>query len=196
MWITTTTFGDYPFTYKMKKLLLVVLVLTGLQTQAQSVTSEDEIAISCNTLGLGYTTSQNLNYPFTAHASVMPFAFAQADSIYYNWAICVGGLCYPSQNMAFTLLYTQMSLTDTVKVCYDAYLLVNNTVEFCNSCDSLIFNGVEWVLLNISNPTGIEELMKNEGMYNKMYDMLGRELTEIPLGTMYIKNNKKYIKIR
>ena len=46
----------------------------------------------------------------------------------------------------------------------------------------------------MNNTVGIEELIKNEGMYkNKMYDMLGRELTEIPLGEMYIRNKRLYI---
>ena len=31
---------------------------------------------------------------------------------------------------------------------------------------------------------------------NKMYDLLGRELTEVPVGVMYIRNNKKYIRIK
>ena len=29
-----------------------------------------------------------------------------------------------------------------------------------------------------------------------MYDLLGRELVEAPIGTMYIRNNKKYIRIK
>jgi hypothetical protein len=28
----------------------------------------------------------------------------------------------------------------------------------------------------------------------KIYDIMGRKLTEIPLGKMYIRNNKKYIR--
>ena len=42
-------------------------------------------------------------------------------------------------------------------------------------------------------PTSINELTLNKINNNKIYDLLGRELTTIPLGTMYIRNNKKYI---
>ena len=31
---------------------------------------------------------------------------------------------------------------------------------------------------------------------NKMYDLLGREIFEIPTGEMYIKNNRKCIRIK
>ena len=32
-------------------------------------------------------------------------------------------------------------------------------------------------------------------MDNRMYDLLGRELKEAPIGQMYIQNRKKYIKL-
>ena len=53
-----------------------------------------------------------------------------------------------------------------------------------------------WVLMSMGNPTGIEELMKNEGANYTMYDLLGREVIEVPVGTMYIRNNKKYIRVK
>ena len=35
-------------------------------------------------------------------------------------------------------------------------------------------------------------------MFNdeKMYDLMGRELTEVPVGVIYIRNNKKYIRVK
>ena len=63
-------------------------------------------------------------------------------------------------------------------------------------CDSLIFdqNTYSWILFSMSNPVGIEELLKTlSSSNNKIYDMLGRELTEIPVGKMYIRNRKLYI---
>jgi len=169
----------------MKKLLLALLITLGLQAQAQT--------IDCNTLGLGYITTQNANYPLTVHASVMPYVFTQSDSIYYNWTICVGDSCYSSQNMSYTLGYWQMQLTDTVSVCYNAHTISNALWQHCSSCDSLIFNGTEWVILNVGNPTSINELTTETINDNKIYDMLGRELVEAKVGQMYIKNGKKYI---
>jgi hypothetical protein len=43
-------------------------------------------------------------------------------------------------------------------------------------------------------PTSINELTFNRTNDGKIYDLLGRELTEIPVGKLYIKNNKLYIK--
>jgi hypothetical protein len=175
----------------MKKLLLTVLVLFGLQTQAQNFTD------NCDSIGLGYITTQDASYPFQIHAAVMPWVFNMSDSLYYNWAVCVGGTCYSSSNMAYTLLYHQMSLTDTVKACYEAVMFLNNEIiNSCYTCDSLIFNGGSWVVLN-NNPTSINELTFERINDNKIYDLLGREIVgEIPNNTMYIKNGKKYIQIK
>ena len=50
---------------------------------------------------------------------------------------------------------------------------------------------------NINTPcfvvTSINEITNNTKQNNKMYDVLGRELTEIPTGKMYIKNGIIYI---
>jgi len=124
----------------MKKLLLVVLVLFGLQTQAQSNFTE------CDTLGLGYVITTGTYYPFQAHAAVMPWIFNQSDSIQYNWDICVAGSCYQSPNLAYPLLFHQMDFTDTVKLCYEAITFLNNEiVNSCYTCDNLIFDGGSWV---------------------------------------------------
>jgi len=177
----------------MKKILLVILIALGLQTQAQN---------HCSQLGLGYVTTQNTNYPLTVHASVMSYVFAQADSIYYNWTLCVGDTCYSSQNMAYTLLYFQMApdsiLTDLiVSVCYNAHIISNMVVDHCSSCDSLVFNGIEWVIYNTPIATSIYQEITIEKNNNKIYDLLGREIIgDIPNNTMYIRNGKKYIKIR
>ena len=43
-------------------------------------------------------------------------------------------------------------------------------------------------------PTSINELTFNRVNDNKIYDMLGKELLEIPTGQMYIQNGKLYIR--
>jgi hypothetical protein len=95
--------------------------------------------------------------------------------------------------MAYTLLFFQMQLTDTVSVCYDAFIYFDTMTYVCTSCDSLVFNGIEWVPLNFTNPTSINELVIKKINDNKIYDLLGRELTTVPVGTMYIRNRKLYL---
>ena len=43
-------------------------------------------------------------------------------------------------------------------------------------------------------PLSINELIFNRTNNGKIYDILGRELSEIPLGSIYIKNRKLYFK--
>jgi hypothetical protein len=42
--------------------------------------------------------------------------------------------------------------------------------------------------------TSITEISKDEANDDKVFDMLGREVLEVPVGVMYIRNKKKYIK--
>jgi hypothetical protein len=88
--------------------------------------------------------------------------------------------------------------TDTIKVCYDVMLWEMGVLEVCTSCDSLIFDqGINnWVVLsNQGNPTSITELIGSQRS-GKMYDLLGREVTTPQIGQLYIRNNKKYIRIK
>jgi hypothetical protein len=45
-----------------------------------------------------------------------------------------------------------------------------------------------------AQPLSITELLLNTVNDGRMYDLLGREIFEVPLGVMYIKNNKKHIR--
>jgi hypothetical protein len=160
----------------MKKILLVTLVLLGLQTQAQQSW--------CDSL-----TTQH--YPVTGISITLTSIPSGVDSVEVLWTACNTSTCYSADGV--TGYFPLISLSDTVKLCYDVWLYTANTVETCNQCDSIIHDGNSWILFNRGNTVGIEELMKNEGANNKMYDMLGRELTEIPLGEMYIRNKRLYI---
>ena len=113
------------------------------------------------------------------------------DSIGVYWQVCTNGLCYAGQGMF--AYFGQVMTTDTVHVCYDAMLYESNMVEICTRCDYLIFDGTSWILFNMGT-TSINELVLEIINRNKIYDLLGRELSEIPLGTMYIQNRK--LKIR
>ena len=121
------------------------------------------------------------------------------DSINVNWGVCTGfattGMCYSGQGMY--AYFGQVMTSDTLKVCYDAFVYDMNSVNslvVCSHCDYLIFNGFNWVLFNPSNTTSINELTFNRVNDNKIYNMLGKELLEIPTGQMYIQNGKLYIR--
>tara|TARA_R110002020_G_scaffold126113_1_gene283790 strand:+ start:99 stop:599 length:501 start_codon:yes stop_codon:yes gene_type:complete len=166
----------------MKKLLLAILVLFGLQTKAQ--------INYCDSLS--YTVVQGTQ-TLTTIGDASPFINI-IDSIVWSWQACNATMCYSGSGDTAT--FTNILPTDTVKVCYDAYVYYDSSIYICSQCDSLVYNAnsYSWVLMNIGNPTGINELLVDRINDNKTYDLLGREIFEIPRGTIYIKNRKKYIK--
>jgi len=172
----------------MKKLLLAVLILIGLQTQAQQ---SNPAYFCCDSIN--YWTDQGQGLYIGLDTTNMVH---NPDSMDIWWAVCNSTTCYSGEGMIDT--FYQVMLTDTLKVCYDVYLYEANSVEVCTRCDSLIFdqNTYSWIMFSMSQPVGIEEVTTIEIVDNKMYDVFGRELLTAPIGQMYIQNKKKYIKLR
>ena len=174
----------------MKKLLLALLVLIGLQTQAQ---------FTCDSITYWTDQSQGFNIGLNT-ANIAQF---NLDSIEVYWGVCTGfataGMCYSGQGI--TDYFPQITVYDTIKVAYDVYLYDGTVINgvpvlmICSIEDWLVFNqnSFSWVLLN-TLPTSINELTFNRVNDNKIYDMLGKELLEIPTGQMYIQNGKLYIR--
>jgi len=163
----------------MKKILLAILVFFGLKTSAQ-VNYCDSIS---------YGTSSTINYPLILSGSI---SFTP-DSIDWLWSVCDNNMCYTGNgpNPSFG----QVSITDTLKVCYDVIITTNGSTYICSGCDSLTYNPntYQWEKLMVQ-PLSIIDLKENTLNDGKTYDLLGREIFNIPKGTIYIKNRKKYIK--
>jgi hypothetical protein len=116
------------------------------------------------------------------------------DSIDVWWSVCTNGMCYAGDGMYD--YFPQVTTSDTLKVGYDVYIYENGVlVEVCTMEDWLVFDGTNWVLFN-NTPTSINEITFNKINDNKIYDLLGREVTEMNIGQMYIRNNKKYIRVK
>ena len=160
----------------MKKLILILLLFLCSETKAQ-INYCDSIS---------YTTTSTINYPFivTGVANI-------PGIVSWNWTVCNSTLCYSSSGVNAS--FGQVFLTDTLKVCYDVIIDINGMTYTCSKCDSLVYNpnSYQWELM--SQPTSIEEVDIYSRKCLKMYDLLGREIFEIPIGTIYIKNGKKYI---
>jgi len=163
----------------MKKLLLLLLVLLGLQTQAQ-INYCDSIS---------YTTSSTINSPLVVSGSIPNVPGVVA----WSWQVCNATLCYSGSgpNASFGQVY----LTDTLKVCYYVTISINGFTYVCENCDTLVYNpnSYQWEATS-AQPVGIAELKLNTIDDGKMYDLLGREMFEVPKGTIYIKNRKKFIR--
>ena len=166
----------------MKKILLALLVVIGLQTQAQMLPCD---SISYTILsGSGGNTTLQLN-------GMLAPGFPGIVSM-WEWQVCDDALCYSDTNQSST--FNQFTMNDTLKVCLTTLLEMNNMMYSFMQCDSLIYGPAGWMMMNMGNPLAITELETNSILDNKMYDMLGRELFYIPTGIMYIQNRKLYIR--
>ena len=102
----------------MKKLLLVILVLFGLnQTQAQ--------VSWCDSLSYTAVPGTQL-LTLVGNSSLSP---NMVDSITWSWAVCDTNMCY--SNVGDTAYFQMIQPTDTVKVCYDAYIYFMGATYVC-----------------------------------------------------------------
>ena len=164
----------------MKKLIIALLVLLGLQTQAQ--------VMYCDSIS--YSASSTLNYPLVLSGS----ALNVPGTITWEWTVCDPNLCYTDSGP--NVSFGQVTTTDTLKVCYDVLIDISGFTYVCSGCDTLVynFNSYQWELLpRTSPPTAIDEIKPNTINNDKIYDLLGRELKYIPKGKMYIRNNRLYV---
>ena len=171
--------------YKENKQILLVLFITmimmvaTLSTQAQTG-SGTTAYFCCDSITYNIDPSQGFNISLDTTGIVH-----NPDSIEVWWAICTNGMCYSGDGMYD--YFPQVTTSDTIKVGYDVYLYENGVAEVCSMEEWLIFdqNTYSWVLLNML-PTSINELTFNRVNNNKIYDLLGKELIEIPVGKLYI----------
>ena len=117
------------------------------------------------------------------------------DSMTVSWSVCNANMCYVGDGI--DAYFGQIVTTDTIKVGYDVYIYENGVLEICSIEEWLIFdqNTYTWILYNM-NTVGINELQftwEDDGI---IYDLMGRKLVEVNVGQMYIRNNKKYIRIK
>ena len=166
----------------MKKLLLVLLVTLGLQTQAQMV--------ACDSVGYTILSGSGGNTTLQLNGTITP-GF-QGTMLMWEWQVCDDALCFADTNQIAT--FNQFTTTDTLKVCLTTMLEMNNAWYTCMQCDSLIYGPSGWMMMNMGNPLAIIEQEFNINDDDKMYDLLGREIFEIPVGVMYIQNRKLYLK--
>ena len=161
----------------MKKIILTLLVLLGLQTQAQ--------VMYCDSIS--YTTASTINYPLIVSGSIPNVP----GTVTWNWSVCDANICYSGSGPNAS--FGQVSTTDTLKVCYDVTIDINGFTYVCTNCDTLVYNpnSYQWEILpRVTQPTAINEIKLNTATNSKIYDLLGRELNSVPIGKMYIRNNR------
>ena len=167
----------------MKRLLLSLLVLITLQTQAQ-ISPCDSVS---------YTIVSALGGTLQLNGTITTGFSGSITS--WDWTVCDESFCFSDTGPAG--VFTQFTINDTLKVCLSTNINYMGTTYSCIQCDSLVYDAVNgWVLLNMGNPSFVSELEITSVLDNKIYDLLGRELIEIPIGVMYFKNRRCYLKTK
>jgi len=174
----------------MKKVLLALLVSLGLQTQAQITLCDSNMT---------YTTGSQyqLEIAFAVTGNSLP-VMAPLYAITYGGQSTLGeDSCFgqPCNHIVYNYNPTTGMPYDTITTCL-SYTLTDTLgyVDTMSCCFNQVWDGQAWLrMANMGTPTGIEELEITRLNDNKIYDMLGRELTKAPIGTMYIRNQKLYI---
>ena len=168
----------------MKKIFLILLVSLGLQTQAQ--------VVPCDSVEYAITPTGNTTLQLDgAITGICPVTFPCIVTD-WNWTICDDALCFSDTGQSTT--WNQFTMNDTIKVCLTTILEMNNMIYTCLQCDTLIYDGFGgWMIMNMGNPTAIKEIKFNTSNDGKIYDLLGKELSYIPVGKMYIRNSRLYI---
>ena len=163
----------------MKKIMLTLLVLLGLQTQAQ--------VMYCDSIS--YTTTSTINFPLIVSGSIPNIP----GTVTWDWQVCNANMCYSGSGANAS--FDQVLITDTLKVCYNVIIDISGFTYTCSGCDSLVYNPntYQWEKI-IAQPLAVMDIQSNTNDDSKTYDLLGREIFEIPKGTIYIKNRKKFIK--
>ena len=163
----------------IKKILFTLLMGFGFQAQAQ--------VMYCDSISYG--TSSTINFPLTVSGTAnIP------GTVTWDWSVCDANMCYISSGINAS--FGQVCLTDTLKVCYDVTIDISGFTYVCSGCDSLVYNPntYQWEKIT-AQPLAVMEIKQNV-TNNKIYDLSGKEILEEPLNEIYIKNNKKCIRIK
>jgi len=177
-----------------------------------SETTWEIVDESGNVYGSGGPYSNNTQYNETAYVAIFPSCFELKLYDSYGDGMCcangVGSVLVTDQNNNIIFEGDPVNLQNfsEISVYFETGMGSSNAWECTpfGCADVGIGNGsyatqydCESDSANINTPcfvvTSINEITNNTKQNNKMYDVLGRELTEIPTGKMYIKNGIIYI---
>ena len=126
----------------MKKIIIFTILFSNVFYLHAQINTCDSVS---------YTTAPG--QVLTVNLNITSGLASLVDSMDIYWQACNATTCYLGfDTMA---IFQDVLPTDTIKVCYDAYIYIDTNEYFCYQCDSLIYDGNSWVLLNVINPNEI-----------------------------------------
>ena len=200
----------------MKKILLILVIAFGLTqiTKAQTITCLpcDQLSMTVNVSDTNYLNiyhaGQYLTHPQEFNVFAWEFTDQQGNIIFEDTIV----------DDAIVSFSHSFPISDTMNVTVylrnDSAILPGGNIVNCLFEDQIYWevgvypSGTPWgrwefITGDFSNP-GVDLNVSTVGIKNytptnrfvdgRIYDLLGRELKETPIGQMYIQNGKKYIK--
>jgi len=171
---------------------LAICLLWSTKTQAQiNICDSIELSVSPTSTWWVATIETNLT------PNNFPISYVQS----YNWTSCLMcGTNVGTDTSSIISFFTDT--TEMYAICLTSVFCDSNLCYTCVTCDTLVWDNGNWEMMSIVGNSNsgltlsINELTPSTINDGTMYDMLGREVTDVALGTMYIRNNKKYIRIK
>ena len=198
----------------MKKKLILLAITFGLH---QSIQAQVITCVPCDQLGMVmnvgssensisiYHSGQYMTHPQSENIFMWEFTNQQGNIVHQDILVDEATITFGHN----------WSLTDTINVSVhfvndsanlDAWYINQGLSPSGNSINCLFEDQIYWetgantpwgswtfVYNNSGLTVGIDEIETNPIYDNKIYDMLGRELKEVPIGQPYIQNVKKKI---
>jgi hypothetical protein len=198
----------------MKKKLILLAITFGLH---QSIQAQVITCVPCDQLGMVmnvgssensisiYHSGQYMTHPQSENIFMWEFTNQQGNIVHQDILVDESTITFGHN----------WSLTDTINVSVhfvndsanlDAWYINQGLSPSGNSINCLFEDQIYWetgantpwgswtfVYNNSGLTVGIDEIETNPIYDNKIYDMLGRELKEVPFGQPYIQNGKKKV---
>ena len=147
----------------MKKIIAIIL-LCSTYINAQTI---------CDSISYNIGSGQEL---------ILMGVNSSSDSVNFQWGVCYNQICVSATGD--TVVFNDVDIFDTVKVCLNI-----SPQWLCDGCQDLVFINGSWQLVGVI--THVNEVYSTP-RNGKIYDLLGRELKYIPIGTIYIRNGRLY----
>ena len=198
----------------MKKKLILLAITFGLH---QSIQAQVITCVPCDQLGMVMNVGSSEN-SISIYHSCQYMTHPQSENIFmWEFTNQQGNIVHQDilVDEATITFGHNWSLTDTINVSVhfvndsanlDAWYINQGLSPSGNSINCLFEDQIYWetgantpwgswtfVYNNSGLTVGIDEIETNPIYDNKIYDMLGRELKEVPIGQPYIQNGKKKI---
>ena len=194
----------------MKILLYSLLLLSVSWAKTQTT------CLPCDQLGMSVNVGSDTNALSIYHSGQYLTHPQEHNNFDWSFTDLMGNVIYQNTlaDNAFCNFSHNFPITDTMNVMVyltnDFAFLPNGNSIHCLFEDQIYWetgvypSGTPWgrwefihgnVGIDLNDAANVEEIIPSYVQNGKVYDLLGRELEEVPIGQLYIQNGKKMFRI-